>query len=365
MCRTRFSDWTGNSDEQLVNALPVRNGAAGRLWHEWLRARLDSNMPYDQIVEGMVAAQSRQPNESYTEYCESMTKACVDGNEELFAQRDGMPLFWARRNFQKPEERAIGFAYTFLGVRIECAQCHKHPFDQWSKDDFEQFAKLFTPIRVNANQVAPDAKKDREEMMKRITNGEKLKGGALRRKIYDAAKKGKTVPFGELLVNTSAGDRARKARAAAKKKGRKPPVVKIPEGKIIGQESPVTLDQDPRGPLMDWLRSAENPYFAKAIVNRVWSNYFGIGIVNPTDDMNLANPPSNADLLNYLSDELIAHDFDLKWLHRMIATSDTYQRSANTNPTNMMDRTNFSHHIPGRLPAEVTYDAVILATRLG
>jgi hypothetical protein len=359
---TRLSDWTGNSEEQLNNALPIRNGAAGRLWHEWLRARLESNMPYDQIVEGMVTAQSRQPDESYTEYCETMTKACVEGNEELFAERDGMPLFWARRNFQKPEERAIGFAYTFLGVRIECAQCHKHPFDQWSKDDFEQFAKLFAPIRVNANQVAPDAKKEREDLMNKITDGEKLKGGDLRRKVYDAARKGQTVPFGELLVNTSAGDRAKKARAAARKKGNKPPAMKIPEGKIIGQDDALTLDQDPRGPLMDWLRSPENPYFAKAIVNRVWSNYFGIGIVNPTDDMNLANPPSNAALLDHLAEELIAHDFDLKWLHTTITTSDAYQRSADTNSTNMMDRTNFSHHIPGRLPAEVAYDAVILAT---
>lgn len=113
---------------------------------------------------------------------------------------------------------------------------------------------------------------------------------------------------------------------------------------------------------MDWLRSPENPYFAKAIVNRVWSNYFGIGIVNPTDDMNLANPPSNAALLDHLAEELIAHDFDLKWLHTTITTSDAYQRSADTNSTNMMDRTNFSHHIPGRLPAEVAYDAVVLAT---
>ena len=97
---------------------------------------------------------------------------------------------------------------------------------------------------------------------------------------------------------------------------------------------------------MEWLRSPENPYFAKAIVNRVWSNYFGIGIVDPTDDMNLANPPSNAPLLDHLASEFIAHDFDLKWLHRTIVTSDTYQRSAETNATNAMDRTNFSHHVP-------------------
>ncbi len=113
---------------------------------------------------------------------------------------------------------------------------------------------------------------------------------------------------------------------------------------------------------MEWLRSPENPYFAKAIVNRVWSNYFGSGIVDPTDDMNLANPPVNAPLLDYLAAEFVKHEFDLKWLHHTIVTSDTYQRSAETNETNAADRTNFSHHIPRRLPAEVVYDAVMLAT---
>jgi hypothetical protein len=113
---------------------------------------------------------------------------------------------------------------------------------------------------------------------------------------------------------------------------------------------------------MDWLRSEDNPYFAKAIVNRIWSNYFGIGIVNPTDDMNLANPPSNAPLLDYLAKGLIDHDFDLKWLHREITSSDTYQRSADTNASNALDLANFSHHVPRRLPAEVVYDSVVLAT---
>ncbi len=242
---TRFSDWTGNSDEQLNNVLPIRN-VAGRLWYEWLRTRLDANMPYDKLVEGIVTAESRQPGETYVEFCENMTAACKPGQAELFAERDGLPMFWARRNFQKPEERAIGFAYTFLGVRIECAQCHKHPFDQWSKDDFEQFAKLFSPIRVNQNQVAPDAKQDRDELLEKITDGKKLNGGELRRAIYDAAKNGKTVPFGELLVNTRGiSDKAKKQRAEAKKKGRKVPSVSIPTGKILGQERTAHARQGP------------------------------------------------------------------------------------------------------------------------
>ena len=358
---TRFSDWTGNSDEQLTNVLPIRN-AATRLWYEWLRARLQKNVPYDEIIEGIVTAENRQPNEDYVSYCETMTQACKPGNEKLFAERDGLPIFWGRRNFIKPEERAIGFAYTFLGVRIECAQCHKHPFDKWSKNDFESFSKLFTPIRYNANLVNKESKQERQELLDAITNGEKLRGGDLRRAVQKSAQQGKTVPFGELIFDDSNIKRLRKTQAQAQRKRGKPRAIKIPTGKILGVEELVPLDVDPRDALMAWLRSADNPYFAKAIVNRVWSNYFGDGIVSPTDDMNLANPPVNQPLMDHLADEFIRHDFDLKWLHHKIVTSETYQRSSETNATNLMDRTNFSHHVPRRLPAEVVYDAVILAT---
>lgn len=359
---TRFSDWTGNNAEQMNNVLPVRN-VSTKLWFAWLRKRLDNNTPYDKIIEGIVTANTLEEGESYLEYCNEMTKAC-GGDFQRFADRESMPLFWARRNFQKPEERAIGFAYTFLGVRIECAQCHKHPFDQWSKQDFDDFSKLFTPIRAgNANQVSTKSRSTRDELMEQLTEGKKLKGGDLRRAIYKAAAAGKVVPFGELVVNTRGlSANQKKQRAKAKKQGRKLRPVRIPTGKILGVEQEVELSQDPRPALMAWLRDASNPYFAKAIVNRIWSNYFGIGIVDPTDDMNLANPPSNAELLDHLASEFIAHDFDLKWLHREIVSSDTYQRSSATNSTNVSDRTNFSHHIPRRLPAEVVYDMVVLAT---
>ncbi|MCA9140348.1 MAG: DUF1553 domain-containing protein [Planctomycetales bacterium] len=359
---TRLSDWTGNSEEQLNNVLPVRN-AGTKLWFNWLQKRLEDNTPYDEIIEGIVSSNSLEEGEDYVQYCEEMTKACA-GDYDRFAQRESMPLYWARRNFQKPEDRAIGFAYTFLGVRIECAQCHKHPFDQWSKQDFDDFSKLFATIRAgNANQVSPESKKAREELMEKITEGKKLNGGDLRRAIQKAAQSGEIVPFGELYVNAQGmSDAQKKQRAAAKKKGRTLPPVRIPTGKILGVDQQVELDADPRPALMQWLRDESNPYFAKAIVNRVWSNYFGAGIVDPTDDMNLANPPSNAELLDHLAAEFINHDFDLKWLHREITSSDTYQRSAATNSTNVSDRKNFSHHIPRRLPAEVVFDMVVLAT---
>jgi len=133
--------------------------------------------------------------------------------------------------------------------------------------------------------------------------------------------------------------------------------------KILGgTEVMMSQYNDPRAPLMDWLRSKENPYFAKAFVNRVWASYFNRGIVEPADDLNLANAPSNAELFNYLADGFIAHNFDIKWLHREILNSDTYQRSWKTNATNKLDEKNFSHAVIRRLPAEVVFDAIAMAT---
>ena len=133
--------------------------------------------------------------------------------------------------------------------------------------------------------------------------------------------------------------------------------------KILGGEE-VMLNEtpDPREPLMQWLRAKDNPYFARAWVNRVWATYFGRGIVEPADDMNLANPPSNAELMNHLATGFVNSGFDLKWLHREIVNSDTYQRSWKTTPSNRLDEKNFSHALIRRLPAELVFDSIALAT---
>ena len=96
---------------------------------------------------------------------------------------------------------------------------------------------------------------------------------------------------------------------------------------------------------MDWLRSKNNRFFARAFVNRVWANYFNVGIVNPPDDLSLANPPSNAELLDYLANGFVKHNYDMKWLHREIANSRTYQLSWRPNATNRLDQRNFSHAV--------------------
>lgn len=354
---TRMSDWTGNNEAQLNNYLPVR-GLASQMWFAWLKKRLAENVPYDQIVEGIVKAESRLPDESYVQYCETMSDICRTGNVETYAERPGMPIYWARNNFRTNEERAIGFAYSFLGVKVECAQCHKHPFDRWSKQDFDQFAALFAPVRATQNSYAPESMKEMRGLTDAITEGAKLNGGDLRRKMTEAVKAGKTVPFPELTIIKQ---NPRNRENPNKPNNRNRPAVGR-SGRILGEASMVAIQGDPREALMAWLRSPDNPYFAKAIVNRVWANYFGVGIVNPVDDLNLGNPPSNAALLEHLSQGFIDSGFDLPWLHRHIITSDAYQRSSVPNVTNVQDTKNFSRHVPRRLPAEVLRDSIRLAT---
>jgi hypothetical protein len=115
---------------------------------------------------------------------------------------------------------------------------------------------------------------------------------------------------------------------------------------------------------MDWLRQDDNPYFARAIVNRIWASHFGRGIVDrdAADDMNLGNPPVNGPLLDYLTREFVAHRYDLAWLHREILSSHTYQRSWRSPQDGVLDERNFSRAILRRLPAEVVYDALVQAT---
>jgi hypothetical protein len=358
---TFLCDITGNNDDQLNNASFVRN-TASQHWYQWIFERVSENVPYDQIVEGIVTAVSRESGESYQEYCDAMTKIVNDKSGKSFADRSTMMYYWARNNQKTPEERAVGFAYSFCGVRIQCAQCHKHPFDQWSKQDFDLFERLFDGVQFNQNLVQADGRKDYDSILKNLGITGATKGNNLVKELqakFPNGKYEKTIPFPEVIV----GDR----RAEAKKekdKGKKGKTVEVASkpAKLLGGE---TVDlaalKDPRQPLMEWLRREDNPYFSKAIVNRIWSHYFSVGIVNPVDDLNLANAPSNAELLDYLAEGFVRSGYDLKWVHRQIVNSQTYQRSWNTNASNELDRRNFSHALLRRLPAETAHDAIRIA----
>ncbi len=354
---TRLCDWTGNTNNQSNNG-PVPRDQMTRDWYEWIRDRLVKNVPYDQIAEGFVMANTRNKGESYKAMCEDLTKSYYQDKTGA-AHRDSVPHYWTRNNFRTAEDRTIGFAYNFMGVRIQCAQCHKHPFDQWTQDDFHQFKNFFTHTKGTGR--GSDAKEDYDAIVAAL--GVDMKKGMNQNErqklLATAAKEGKVLPFEEVNTPKVAAAKESKTKSKEVKPDAKRVVPSGPKARLLGAgDVDLSLSDDPRQPLMDWLRSKDNPFFAKAFVNRVWANYFNVGIVQPADDHNLANPPSNKALLDYLSTEFIAHNFDIKWLHREICSSATYQRTWAPNETNKLDERNFSHAVPRRLPAEVAYDAV-------
>ncbi len=362
---TKFCDFTGNNARQLNGVGAVGLQGATREWYEWLRVRLEKNTPYDELAEGIVLAVSRRSDESYEEYCQRMSGYYQPDAEKTFSSQDSLTHYWARRNFRKTEDRAMGFAYTFLGVRIQCAQCHKHPFDQWTKDDFDRFTTFFG--RVNYGN-APNTKDDAAAIYAKLgLDPKKLNNKEQAKKLSDFMKQGETVPFQELFViappKAQPDKPGKQNDKNEKNKKNRPQLVKGRVAKYLGGEE-VKIDDvsDPREFLMDWLRDEDNPYFAKAIVNRIWAGYFHVGIVEPPDDLSLGNPPSNAPLLDHLAQEFRQRGYDMKWLHRTIANSRTYQLSWRTNATNQSDHRHFSHAEPRRLPAEVALDAVHQAT---
>jgi hypothetical protein len=334
-----FCDITGNSrfrqsEGRIGQQLAVQ-------WYSWLYRRLRDNVPYDRIVEGMLVATGRRAGESYDDYAMQMSAYFRDGAPADFSLRETMPYFWSRENVGKPEEKALSFAHSFLGLRLQCAECHKHPFDRWTQNDFKQLASLFAGVTYG---VAPSSQ-DAYGRLARATGtaARGNQGAPITPELLALAQEGKTIPWRELYVDAG----------------------KVPVGRpvaLLGSTVHLKRGEDPRAAVMQWLRRRDNPYFARALVNRIWANYFHCGLIDPGDDLNLANPPSNGELLDYLTEDFVTSGCDLKRLHRQITGSLTYQRSWKPNETNENDRRNFSRFIPRRMPAEVLYDALKQAT---
>ena len=344
---TKLCEITGNSPRHFQDQAPPEEYS--RNWYEWIARRVKENVPYDELVAGIVLGKSRAPGQSYQDFIQEESAYYRERDPSDFTARETMPYYWAKQTSRTPEERALNFSYAFLGVRIECAQCHKHPFDRWTQSDFKGFTALFERVGFG---IAAGDKKIHQEMLKKL--GDQGNQAQRVRARLRRAQNGEIVPWQEVFL-AAEGTRVEKGK-----------IVKATERitpRVFGGEE-VALDRevDPRQALIDWMRRKDNPYFARLWINRVWAEYFGVGIIHPPDDMNLANPPSNPALLDYLAEGFIGHGFDMKWLHREIAGSQAYQRSLRSNATNRLDERNFSRSVARRLPAEVLFDAIEQAT---
>jgi len=213
---------------------------------------------------------------------------------------------------QDPESMAENVSQAFLSLSINCARCHNHPLEKWTNDQYYQFANLFARVRAKGWGGDP-------------------RNGDGRRQVYVEAS-------GDLIQPRT---------------GRAQPPAPL-DARPIEPSDP----RDRREVLADWLTSPDNPYFARAIANRIWAHFLGVGLVESVDDLRASNPASNERLLSALADHLVTHRFDLKSLMREILVSRTYRRSSEILPGNRDDRRHYSRFYPRRLPAEVLSDAI-------
>ncbi|MFO0799399.1 MAG: DUF1553 domain-containing protein [Gemmataceae bacterium] len=283
--RPEYADFWANKWTDLLRPNPYHVGIKATYnLDQWLRRAFRENMPYDRFARELIAA-----------------KGSTFTNGAVVMYRD-------RRD---PAELTTLVGQIFLGVRLDCAKCHHHPFEVWSQDDFYSFAAFFGRIgRKGTGISAP------------ISGSEET--------VYTATTPGnvKHPLTGRTMTPTP----------------------------LLGKALDIPPDQDPRDVLAAWATAPDNLFFAKVIVNRVWADLMGRGIVDPVDDLRATNPPSNPELLDALAADFRTNGYDLKKLIRTITTSYVYGLSTAPNDRNAADLRNYSRHYRQRLRAEVLLD---------
>jgi hypothetical protein len=336
----KFCDITGDNTDQLENP-QQRRPKLSQMWHDWFAKRFAENMPYDQIVHGVLCATSRD-GESPEEYVKQYTQLEEDADKgwtNSYADKPTLDLYWRRQQAVTVDQWGEKTAAAFLGVRVECAQCHKHPFDRWTQVDYRAYANVFAPVAFG---ISPDAKKAFDD-----ENNE-------RKKKNDADKKNQLQPLREIFIGDGTAGKGANGGPLPHPETGKP----LPPKALGGPEITVKKGDDPRDALFDWMHAADNPFFARAFVNRVWGHYFGVGIVDPVDNFSLANPPSNPKLLDALARDFVDGKYDIRRLERTILNSRTYQLSSSVNAANKLDRINYSHSFLRPMMAEVVVDVL-------
>ncbi|WP_315852082.1 DUF1549 and DUF1553 domain-containing protein [Tautonia rosea] len=282
--RPEYADHWATKWMDLLRPNPYRVGIKA-VWNldAWIRRAFRENMPYDEFVRTIVAAQG---------------STFQEGPATIFRDR------------RDPEELTTMVSQLFLGIRLDCARCHHHPFEVWGQEDFYGFAAYFAEVGRKGTGLSPP-----------ISGGEEI--------IFASGKGSVAHPLtGETM---------------------KP-------APLFG-EAPEAED-DPRESLAYWMTDADNPYFAQVIANRVWADLMGIGLVEPVDDLRATNPPTNPELLDALAKEFVEGGYDLKHLIRTIMTSQVYGLDSSPDERNVVDVRNYARHYRKRLGAEALIDAV-------
>jgi hypothetical protein len=277
----------------------VRGTKGVRSFHNWLRKQVAANRPWDELAHDVLTASGKTSENPAVGYY----VVTVGENREPHLS-----------------EVVASAAQAFLGTRIGCAQCHNHPLEKYTQDDYYHFAAYFS--RVKLDRLEPKVGPTTLRMAG--PDGQPPKGPP-----------GVTQPRTGQFLKPQPLDRS---------------------------PTEVKPEEDPRQQLAAWMTDPKNEYFSGAMVNRIWGHYLGVGLVEPIDDLRASNPPTNPELWQALNKEFVSHKYDLKHLMRLILNSRTYQLSSATRPGNETDARFYSHYYARRLPAEVLLDALSQST---
>jgi hypothetical protein len=294
--RPEFADfWSLKWSDLLHCEEKALDNKGVRLFHDWIRRNIDDGVPLNEMARELIA-----------------------GRGSTYSQ----PAANWYRSLRDPQTRAEAAAQVFLGIRMQCARCHNHPFDQWTQTDYHSFAAFFSRVQYRIVENNRRDNLDKHEFV------------------------------GEQIVWMDRSGEIKHPRTG-----------QVLRPLFLGVQTPqYTADADRLLALADWIADPKNPFFARAQVNRVWFHLFGRGIVEPNDDFRSSNPPVNAPLLDVLAKDFSDHRFDLRHLIRTIVNSRTYQLSAVPNNTNADDESNFSHSLVRPLQAEQLLDSLAQVT---
>jgi WD40 repeat protein len=287
--------WTNRwADLLMVNGKFLGSEGAAA-YRGWIRRAVAENWAYDRFVREIFTATGSNREHPAASYFKVL---------------------------RTPDLIAETTTQVFLGVRFNCNKCHDHPFERWTQNDYYGWAAYFSNVRLQKDPESGDRT---------------IAGSAVEQ----------AQPLFEIIDDGGTGEmiHLRTGKAA-------PP--HFPYAVEAAGQTPAEL----RKQAATWMTSADNRYFASSYVNRVWAQLTGVGVIEPIDDIRAGNPPTNPELLEWLTREFVAHEFDVQWLIRTICQSRTYQLSPETNKWNEDDRRNYSHALPRRLSAEALYDAV-------
>jgi hypothetical protein len=255
-------------------------------------------------------------------------------------------------------EIADSVAQAFLGTRIGCARCHNHPLERCTQDDYYHFVAFFSRLALQRRN--PDEGETSLHVATRHVLNLRQQLSELQTKLQQTTEADKQT---EIQQRISQLEKEIHQHLQAPVTVRQPRTgSNLPPQHLDRSLASIPPGSDPRQQLVAWMTNPANPNFSGAMVNRLWKHFLGTGLVEPVDDLRATNPPSNAPLWNYLNEQFVQSDFDLRHLMRLILNSQAYQRSASTLPQNQHDTRFYSHALARRLPAEVLLDAIGAAT---